>query len=112
MLGFEPRLLMDGPIDTGIDPKVAADLAAVLREALSNVARHARASRAEVEVLVSEGFCCLRVIDDGWGPPGPDAPRGNGLANMGARATQLGGRLELSAGPTGGTVLQWIVPAA
>jgi signal transduction histidine kinase len=111
MLGFEPRLLMDGPIDTGVDRQVAADLTAVLREALSNVARHAHASRAEVEVLVAEGFCCLRVIDDGGGPPGPDAPRGNGVANMSARAAERGGRFELSSGPAGGTVVQWIVPA-
>ena len=42
-LGFEPRVLLDGPLDTGVDDRVAAELLATLHEALSNVARHAKA---------------------------------------------------------------------
>jgi signal transduction histidine kinase len=108
-LGFEPRLLMDGPIDTGVSARIAQELVATLREALSNVARHARSSRVEVEVLVGP-HVTLRVLDDGVGPPTADTPRGKGLANMATRAEQLGGTLELAAGPSGGTVLQWQVP--
>ena len=108
-LGFEPRLLLDGPIDTGVDDRVGAELVATLREALSNVARHAQASRVDVEVLVDSDLC-LRVIDDGIGPPGPDARRGKGLANMAARAHDLGGSLQLSAAPGGGTVVEWRTP--
>ena len=108
-LGFEPRVLLDGPLDTGVDDRVAVELLATLREALSNVARHARASRVEVEVVV-EGDVCLRVADDGIGPPGDEAPRGKGLANMAARAAKLGGVLTLRAGQPSGMALEWRAP--
>ena len=108
-LGFEPRVLLDGPIDTGVTERIAVELLATLREALSNVARHAQASRVEVEVLVG-GDVCVRVTDDGIGPPSEGAPRGHGLGNMAARAAQLGGSLEVLPGPDGGTRLVWQVP--
>jgi len=109
-IGFEPRVLLDGPVDTGVDDVVAGELLAILREALSNVARHARASRVDVEVVVTAAELCLRVMDDGVGPPPPGAPAGNGLRNMAARAEGLGGAFQLSAGETSGTVLEWRVP--
>ena len=109
-LGFEPRVLLDGPVDTGVGPRVGSELVATLREALSNVARHARASKVEVEVVVVDGEVCLRVIDDGIGPPDDAAPRGKGLANMAARARNLGGDLELRPGEVAGTVLEWRAP--
>ena len=109
-LGFEPRVLLDGPIDTAVDDHIATELLATLREALSNVARHARASRAEVEVVVADGEVRLRVIDDGVGPPADDQPRGNGLNNMRARAAKLGGDLSLRAAEPSGTILEWWAP--
>ena len=69
----------------------AAELLATLREALSNVARHAQASHVEVTVIADDGRLRLLVADDGVGPPADDAPRGNGLANMAERAERLGG---------------------
>ena len=108
-LGFEPRVLLDGPLDTGVDNRVAAELLATLQEALSNVSRHAQASRVDVEVCVDDDVC-LRVIDDGIGPPGEASPRGNGLLNMSARAERLGGTLTLRPGQDGGTVVEWRVP--
>jgi signal transduction histidine kinase len=108
-LGFEPRMLLDGPIDTGVDDRLGAELLSTLQEALSNVARHASATGVEVQVVVHDEVC-LRVIDDGIGPPASDAPRGKGLANMEARATQLGGGLTLGTGAAGGTELEWRVP--
>jgi signal transduction histidine kinase len=107
-LGFEPRLYFDGPVDSALADGVAADLLATVREALSNVARHARASSVEVEVIVTD-HVVLRVVDDGIGPPAAGTPRGHGLKNMEARATQQGGRFELRAGATG-AVLEWQVP--
>jgi signal transduction histidine kinase len=108
-LGFEPRCFFDGPVDSGVDDDVTADVLATLREALSNVARHARATRVDVEVVVTDQVT-IRVIDDGIGPPAPSARRGHGLNNMQARAEGHGGRFELRAGPTGGTSLEWKVP--
>src|SRR3546814_16997382 len=82
---------------------------ATLREALSNVALHARASRVDVEVVI-DADVCLRVIDDGVGPPGVDDPRGKGLSNMQSRAEALGGSVALHPGPGAGTVVEWRVP--
>jgi signal transduction histidine kinase len=108
--GFEPRVLLEGPLDTAVQEAVAAELLATLREALSNVARHAHASRADVTVTLAGGRLCLLVADDGVGPPADDRPRGNGLANMAERAKRLGGSFSLSANDGGGTLLTWDVP--
>src|SRR3546814_16958458 len=82
---------------------------ATLREALSNVARHARASRVDVEVVI-DAAVCLRVIDDGVGPPGVDDPRGKGLSNMQSRAAALGGSFAIHPRPGAGTFVTWRVP--
>jgi signal transduction histidine kinase len=109
-LGFEPRVVLEGAIDTGVEEQVGNELLATLREALSNVARHARASHVVVEVVV-DGDVRLSVADDGIGPPPPDVRSdGKGLRNMRERAVRLGGRLELAAAKQGGTVLMWQAP--
>jgi signal transduction histidine kinase len=108
-LGFDPRCFFEGPVDSAVDDDLAAELLATLREALSNVARHARATRVEVEVVVTDQVV-LRVIDDGTGPPAPDTTRGHGLNNMEARAAKRGGQFALRAGPPAATVLEWQVP--
>lgn len=109
-LGFEPRVLLDGPLDTAVTESTALDLLATLREAISNVARHANASNLKIEVVADGGDVCLQVIDDGVGPPAADAPRGHGLRNMAVRAEKLGGTFDLRAGSQGGCVLEWRVP--
>jgi len=107
-LGFAPSLRMDGLLDTLASPEIAENVVASLREALSNTARHARASRVEVEVQVQGKIFSVTVVDDGVGM-GPDAAR-SGLVNLAARAENLGGRLRVSSSRTGGTSLQWQVP--
>jgi signal transduction histidine kinase len=108
-LGFEPRCFFDGPVDFGVDDDLTTELLATLREALSNVARHARATGVTVELVVTDEIV-LRVIDDGIGPPEPDAPRGHGLNNMQARAARHGGDFALRAGDPNGTIAEWRVP--
>ena len=109
-LGFQPRCFFDGRVDTGVGDGVAVELLATLREGLSNVARHAQATRVEIEVVVTDRVM-LRVVDDGSGPPAADALRGHGLKNMEARAERLQGQFALRAGQPTGTVLEWQVPA-
>ncbi|MEW9549841.1 GAF domain-containing sensor histidine kinase [Nonomuraea sp. NPDC050783] len=119
-LGFMPGLRMDGQLDTRVSGDLAEQLLAVLREALSNVVRHARASRADVAVEVAGGRLSLVVRDNGVGlPPGG---RRSGLRNLEERATRLGGsftaepadpaehRRPGEPGRPGGTVLRWSVP--
>jgi signal transduction histidine kinase len=109
-LGFRPRLVVEGPIDTVVPDDVGEHLLASAREALTNVARHARASRVEV-VVVAGADLALRVTDDGIGPGGtPGAGSGNGTRNLAHRAEQLGGSLQIERVPTGGTIVDWRVP--
>lgn len=110
-LGFEPTLYVEGPLDTRVDDELAEDLLATLREALTNAARHAKASRVNVEITVGDGAVCLMVRDDGIGPPEADNHTGKGLKNMAARAERHGGVMDLRRDPgTEDTVLEWRVP--
>lgn len=109
-IGFEPRVLLEGPIDTAVEDVASVEVLATLREALSNVARHAQASRADVTVAVEGGRMHLTVADDGVGPPTDDAPKGNGLPNMDKRAARLGGSCHLEVNEHGGTTLRWEIP--
>jgi signal transduction histidine kinase len=108
-LGFEPEVRFSGPIDERVEEAVAIELLSSLREALSNVARHAKAHWARVTVIVGEE-CSLIVADDGVGPRGRAQGHGRGIANMAARAGALGGRCTVTAGDRGGTEVRWIVP--
>ncbi len=108
-LGVEPHVLFDGPVDAVADD-VAAELLAVLGEALTNVARHARARRVDVEVTAGKDVV-LRVTDDGRGLPEELRAEGRGMANMAARASRLGGTFTTAPGLGSGTVLEWRVPA-
>ena len=99
VLGFSPTVRTSGPIDTAVPSQVHDQVLAVLREAISNVARHALAESAEVEVLVSAHELVLRVADDGIGMPAD--PRESGLRNVRRRAADLGGDLEVLPGSGG-----------
>jgi len=105
-LGFEPRLRFDGVIES-LPPQVADHLLATLREALSNIARHARATDAEVTIAVDDRVV-LRVEDNGCGIP-DRAPLGNGLRNAAARAAELGGTFHAVPAKRG-TVVEWSAP--
>lgn len=107
-LGFEPIVEFVGPIDD-LDPSVGRQLIPTLREALSNVARHAKARRCDVTLIVDGSHAELRVLDDGHGPIAR-RPAGRGLANMQACAEALGGACDLAEAPIAGAVLHWRVP--
>lgn len=110
-LGFEPAVVFTGPLDSEIDDSLGGDILATLREALTNVARHASSTSVLVEVMVRSDGVVLRVDDDGVGVSS-DAGRGNGLANMERRATAHGGHLTVKSGDPSGTTIEWIVPRA
>jgi signal transduction histidine kinase len=112
LLGFAPSLRMDGRLDAADAGGAVEHLLAVLREALSNVARHANATRADVAIALAEAGhgreLELTVRDDGDGIK--PSSRRSGLANMADRATALGGTLTAEPADGGGTVLEWRVP--
>jgi signal transduction histidine kinase len=107
-LGFAPTVRTGGPVDTVVPDVLAEQLLPVLREALANAARHAHASRVEVEVVVDDDAVHLTVLDDGIGLG--EHVRESGLANARRRARSLGGDLVLSDGTPHGLVLQWHAP--
>jgi two-component system, NarL family, sensor histidine kinase DesK len=75
-----------------LDPNHESVLALVLREAITNILRHAGASRCRLELAADGGRTVLRVEDDGRGAIGHE---GNGLRGMRERIEALGGRLEI-----------------
>jgi len=107
--GFPPTVRFTGSIDHGVPPAAAEQLLAVLRESLSNVARHANASRVYVRMDVGDSLV-LNVRDDGVGLPG--GGRGSGLGNMQRRAVDLGGSFSAASPLGGGTELVWTIPLA
>ncbi|HTY72950.1 MAG TPA: GAF domain-containing sensor histidine kinase [Actinomycetes bacterium] len=109
-LGFTPSIQFVGPVDSAVDRHLGQDLVAVLVEALSNVARHAKATRAYVEVEVDAQEVRLTVRDDGIGIP--EVGRRSGLSNLESRAVSRGGELALDAAGGGGTRLRWTAPLA
>ena len=105
-LGFRPAFHHTGPVDALLEGDLGDDVLATLREALSNIVKHARASAAAVELHVSPSWTMLRVSDDGVGiPAGETGVLGSGLANLRARAERLGGLLRIE-----GSRIDWIVP--
>jgi signal transduction histidine kinase len=107
-------------VDLEVDQRDALDLSDeetlqllhIAREALSNVARHSRATRAGIELTAPDTEIRLVIRDNGRGFP-VDAIRGpghQGLVNMRARARALGGRLDIESGPDAGTRIIVVVP--
>jgi signal transduction histidine kinase len=109
-LAFEPRVLFEGPVDSAVDDDLAAEVLAVVREALSNIVKHARASRVDVSVF-SGVELEVRVGDDGVGLP-VEVVGGHGTANLRTRAEARGGTFELVARQPAGAELRWRVPLA
>jgi signal transduction histidine kinase len=106
--------------DVRLDPELESTIYRIVQEALTNVSRHAQASRAIVRVLARDGSVSAAVSDDGRGLPdsGSLGPRGDGLeggfgmGGMRERAELVGGELEFSPAPGGGTLVRLTVPLA
>ena len=110
----------EGDLGRRLDPELESTIYRVLQEALTNVSRHAQATRALVRVVEREGRIEASVTDDGRGMPdaGRLGPRGDGLeggfgmGGMRERAELVGGELEFAPAPGGGTVVRLTVPLA
>ena len=107
-LGFSPHCSIDPKIDDLRDAALVGDMVNAVRESLSNVARHARATRVGVSVAVSPTTARFTVRDNGVGIPA-SGHRGNGLVNLRARAERNGGACNFSDAAGGGTVVDWWV---
>ncbi len=110
-LGFVPRLSFDGLVDTAVPEGIGDHLLSALREMLTNVAKHARATSVRVHVVVDDDVC-VTVTDNGRGLPEHLLHSGLGLDNLVERATVLGGLCSVVASAGGGTEVRWKVPRA
>lgn len=108
-LGFPPEAHVVGSLDQVPDEAVK-DLLAVLSESLSNVARHADASQAVVNLTCTADAVQLTVADDGRGIAEPSQL--SGLTNMRRRAERHGGSFHCRDNEPRGTVVEWTVPVA
>jgi signal transduction histidine kinase len=105
-----PEVSADGLVD-GLPPDLVAQVASVIQEALSNIARHARASHVKVALVCTDADLTVEVCDDGVGLPDP-LPRSSGISNLMNRARNLGGSATWTANEPRGTVVTWRVPRA
>ena len=111
LLGFEPSVRFVGPVDSVVSDRVSEHLVAALREALSNAMKHAEANRVDVMVEVDQASVLLMVTDDGVGVSPGGLSRRSGVANLSARAQELGGSCVIERrSDSGGTRLVWRVP--
>ncbi len=107
-LGFDPHVTIEGDISL-VPPRVEEHLIPTLREALTNVAKHAAASSVEIRLNLGSDIV-LEVVDDGKGLANASSP-GFGFSNMNDRAERLGGSCVVQDQPEGGTRVVWTVPA-
>ena len=111
LLGFEPAVRFIGPVDSVLVKEATDQVVAALREALTNAAKHAHAHRVDVMLQVDHGDIVLAVTDDGVGVSADGSGRRSGVANISARAQELGGSCLLErVSASGGTRMTWRIP--
>jgi signal transduction histidine kinase len=112
LLGFEPTVALDGPLDSVVPDPVRPDLLASLRESLANAARHAGATSVSVSVTVDRAATALELVvrDNGKGLPERQVRHSGGLVNMSARADRWSGRCAVDSEPGRGVSVVWSVP--
>jgi signal transduction histidine kinase len=106
-MGMTSSLRLTGHLDDGVPRDIGEDMLHALREALSNAARHGKATSSEVNIGAGSELCLL-VRDNGSGIT--DTSRRSGLANLAQRAEHYGGTLKVGPAEGGGTELHWRVP--
>jgi PAS domain S-box-containing protein len=110
-LGFHPTVECVGDVDRVSDPELLGHLVLAAREALSNVARHAKATAVGITLDVCDRSVDLIVADNGIGVP-IDHRSGDGIDNLRRRAEECGGSCTIASHPGAGTTVRWSVPLA
>jgi signal transduction histidine kinase len=100
---------ISGSLEERLPPAVESAAYFVVMEALTNVAKYASASTAEVTVERDDGHVVIDIADDGVGGADPEA--GSGLAGLADRVSALGGRLVVESPHGGGTIVRAEMPA-
>jgi len=100
----------DGTFET-LPATISANLYRIVQEALTNAAKHAGATKVNLELTMHDGEIALAIDDDGRSTD-PAAKSGMGLLGMRERVAALRGRLSFEAGPNGGSALRVAIPLA
>jgi ligand-binding sensor domain-containing protein/signal transduction histidine kinase len=108
-ISLEFRVTATQP-DLRIGADIRRQVFLIFKEAVNNIARHSRASRATVELNVAQEHLTLRITDNGTGFDPTDCGEGNGLINIRKRATDLGGTAVFESRSDQGTILTLRVP--
>ncbi len=102
---------------TKLTPEQRRHLFLILKEAVTNIARHADCSNVAMDITLSGDQLCADIRDNGkgfpsgsGGEPGNDQRRGHGLENMRTRAEQIGGKLHFNSTPGSGTQITLTMP--
>lgn len=109
VLGHQPRLVVNGMLAV-VPDDLARETVDVIREMLTNVAKHAKANGSTVMIDVSDDGLVVCVDDDGVGIDLDPVHPGQGLRNLTDRARRRGGAASFVPVPTGGTCATWRVP--
>ena len=109
VLGHHPSLIQHGVLAL-VPDSLASEAVDVIRELLTNVAKHARATHSSVNISVEDNWLTVTVSDNGVGPDRDATPAGLGLGNLSQRATGHGGLFSVDAGEIGGSAAVWAVP--
>jgi signal transduction histidine kinase len=108
VLPVRPDIQLVGPLDTVVGDAIVGDVEAVLRESLTNVAKHAHASKIRVRIQADGQHLAITVTDNGVGLG--HSTRRSGLANLQRRAQRYRGDFSVGNAPEGGLRLQWSIP--
>ena len=108
-LPFRSGAPVEVVVSTGrLSPPAEATIYFVCAEALTNVAKHAAAQHARIEVTEHDGVITATIDDDGTG--GADPTGGSGLRGLRDRTEALGGELTIESRPAGGTRVRAVIP--
>ena len=99
------------PLRLEPDPEARREIYLLCKEALHNISRHSRASKATIRIAPSEKGLQVLITDNGVGFDSASRSAGHGIGNMQERAGMIGARLQLTSKPGTGTTVQFDVPA-
>lgn len=108
---WERDVIANLHIERELPDDIVADVQNVIRETLSNAARHAHAQQIEVNVTIDQSQVAISIADDGIGPQGMER-RKAGTLSLSRRATARNGTFDISPAQGGGTVMTWTCPIA
>lgn len=109
--GIRARVLIAADIPTiRVSPSVRHPLFRAVKEAITNAAKHSKASTVTLDVRFTRGALAIEVADDGHGFVVSGTHGGNGLASMRSRLTEIGGTLTVDSVPGRGTRVSFMLP--